>query len=57
MNPVRSLGPALVSGDLTEVWVYLVGPIVGAALGALAYRWIGANHLGGCPPKPAKGAS
>jgi MIP family channel proteins len=38
MNPARSLGPALVSGDLHALWVYLLAPVVGAALGALAYQ-------------------
>ncbi len=38
MNPARSLGPALVSGDLHALWLYLVAPLVGAALGALAYQ-------------------
>ena len=40
MNPARSLGPALVSGTWTDFWVYLAGPIIGAALGALAYQLI-----------------
>ncbi len=38
MNPARSLGPALVSGQLGDLWIYLAGPILGAALGALAYQ-------------------
>ena len=38
MNPARSLGPALSSGTWTDGWIYLVGPLAGAALGALAYQ-------------------
>jgi aquaporin NIP len=38
MNPARSFGPALVSNDWTSWWVYWVGPIAGALLGALAYQ-------------------
>jgi aquaporin NIP len=40
MNPARSLGPAILSGDLAHLWVYLVGPILGAALAAILYGWL-----------------
>ena len=40
MNPARSLGPALVSGDLHALWLYLVAPVIGASLGALAYQFV-----------------
>ncbi len=31
MNPARSLGPAIVTGDLGRQWIYVVGPVLGAA--------------------------
>jgi MIP family channel proteins len=40
MNPARSIGPALVSGDLHALWLYIAAPLAGAALGALAYQFI-----------------
>jgi aquaporin NIP len=40
MNPARSVGPALVSGELGVLWIYVLGPVLGAALGAWAYRGI-----------------
>jgi MIP family channel proteins len=40
MNPARSLGPALVSGELQALWVYLAAPLIGAALGALTYQLV-----------------
>jgi aquaporin NIP len=40
MNPARSIGPALVSGDLHALWLYIVAPAVGAALAALTYQFV-----------------
>ena len=40
MNPARSLGPALVSGDLRALWLYVAAPLVGASVGALAYQFV-----------------
>jgi aquaporin Z len=38
MNPARSLAPALVSGQLEHLWVYLLAPPLGAALAVVAFR-------------------
>jgi MIP family channel proteins len=40
MNPMRSAGPAFVSGDLHALWIYLVAPVVGTSVGALAYQFV-----------------
>ncbi len=37
MNPARSFGPAVASGEWTDFWVYVIGPVCGAVLGPLAY--------------------
>lgn len=41
MNPARSLGPALVSGELGIIWLYFAGPLAGALLAVPACRVIG----------------
>ncbi len=38
MNPARSLAPALVSGNLTDVWIYLTAPVIGACLAAWFWK-------------------
>jgi len=38
MNPARSLGPALVSGDLHALWLYFAAPLAGSTIGALSYQ-------------------
>ncbi len=35
MNPIRSLAPDLVRGDLATTWIYVIGPFVGAAIGVV----------------------
>lgn len=48
MNPIRSLAPALVSGNLHALWLYIVAPITGASLGGLAYQFVRGEQ-----PRPA----
>ncbi|MCR5186973.1 MAG: MIP family channel protein [Clostridia bacterium] len=42
VNPARSLGPALLVGGeaLTQVWVFIVAPLVGAALAAYVWSFV-----------------
>jgi aquaporin NIP len=40
MNPARSFGPALAAGEWHDFWLYVVGPVVGAGLGAFAYQFV-----------------
>jgi aquaporin NIP len=40
MNPARSFGPALVAGAWSFQWIYWLGPIAGAVMGALTYQFI-----------------
>ena len=39
VNPARSIASAAIGGDLTSLWVYIVGPIVGAVVGWGIYRY------------------
>lgn len=45
MNPARSLGPAIVSGEVTALWIYVAAPFVGATLAMLAYEQLRPGQL------------
>jgi aquaporin NIP len=53
MNPARSLGPALVSGDLHSLWIYLTAPFLGAVLGIVAYQLVRGSDTAATEHEPA----
>lgn len=54
MNPARSLGPALASGDFDSLWIYLLAPLVGASLGAIAYQLLRGQQPLSSSPSPRR---
>ena len=54
MNPARSFGPALIAGDWSSYWVYIAGPLIGAAL-AVVFAWV-LRGRGGDPVSRAAGS-
>src|SRR5207253_2270498 len=49
MNPARAFGPQLVQNAWSNCWVWYLGPVIGAALAALAYEWL---YLRPLEPEP-----
>lgn len=45
VNPARSIGSALIGGNLAGLWIYIVGPLVGGALGWGVYRLMNPHEL------------
>ncbi|NKQ40362.1 MAG: MIP family channel protein [Sulfurovum sp.] len=37
MNPARSIAPALISGNISDLWIYIVAPVIGAVLAGIFY--------------------
>lgn len=53
MNPARSLAPALVSGQLTHLWIYLVAPVLGALIAVPLCVGVRDSACCGGAPKPS----
>jgi aquaporin Z len=44
LNPARTLGPAVVTGNFSDLWVYLIGPPLGAVVAGLLYKTVFAER-------------
>lgn len=44
INPARSLGPALISGNLNAIWIYLTAPVIGTILAHPTCQWVQGKH-------------
>ena len=40
INPARSLGPAIAAQQFTNLWIYFIGPIIGAILAGIVYQYV-----------------
>ncbi len=47
MNPARSTGPAIATAELSDLWIYVVAPLVGGTLGALSYEVVRGTKVPG----------
>ena len=54
LNPARSIGPALVSGDLHALWIYLLAPLAGAAVGGFAYQLVRGENVEPTSARPGE---
>jgi len=56
MNPARSIGPAVATGEYVALWAYLIGPIIGALIGVAIYAYMrGRPHPEGAHPDAEAG--
>jgi aquaporin Z len=48
VNPARSIGPALFAGTgaISQLWLFIVAPIIGGILGGIIYRWLSDEPVG-----------
>jgi MIP family channel proteins len=51
LNPARSIGPAVATGNFNDLWVYLVGPAIGGIVAGLLYKTVFEEREAGRPRK------
>lgn len=54
MNPVRTLGPAVASGNYRALWIYLIAPTLGALGGAGTYTLVKLRDDEADAPRPVR---
>ena len=54
MNPVRSIAPDVIRGDLGTTWIYVVGPLLGAII-AVGFEWLLKGRATAAGTKAAQG--
>jgi len=54
LNPARSIGPAVATGNFENLWVYLVGPVLGGVVAGLLYKTVFEEREHGAHPHPRK---
>jgi aquaporin NIP len=46
VNPGRTLGSAIIGNEFTDVWVFIVGPLLGAIIGWGLYKLVSTGEIG-----------
>ena len=59
VNPARSFGPAILAGGdaLSDLWVFIIGPFIGAALAAVVYRFLESSNKNAKKPAAEKASA